>query len=179
VAPFVAEITGSQTYNRGEDVILNCIVLGGPEILFQWQFNGEDIPEETDPMLALYSVNASHGGEYSCLTSNTAGDNSASTFVFISPYFVTTPQNVFAVAFSSQSLTCVAEAFPSPLYEWNKVENSIRSDLSGVNNETLTFDLLMFGDEGNYSCNVTSRELSIQSITAVVTSEFETFIFLD
>ena len=172
MAPF-AEITGSQTYNRGEDVTLTCTALGGPEVFFQWQFNGEDIPTETDPILALSSVNASDGGEYSCLTSNTAGNSSASTSVFISPYFVTIPQYVFGVAFSSQTLTCVAEAFPSPSYEWSRVQNTIRSTLIGLNNETLTFDPLMFGDEGSYFCNVSSGERSIQSVRVTVTSEFE------
>ena len=66
----------------------------------------------------LSNVNASSGGEYSCVVSNNAGDDFANTFVFISPYFTTQPENRGRLNGSKLTLLCVAEAFPAPQYQW-------------------------------------------------------------
>lgn len=108
---------------------LECSALGGPQVSFQWQSNGTDLMTQTNSMLNLSSVDASTGGEYTCGASNTAGNSSAITSVFIAPYLVVFPEPVFNVQGSSPSIACMAEAFPSPSYQWIKVKNTIRSDI--------------------------------------------------
>lgn len=168
VAPFITDITDELTYNRGEDVTLTCSALGGQNVYYQWQYNGTNINGESNSTLNLLNISASSGGEYTCVVSNNAGNNSRSTNVFVSPYFTTTPETIFGISGSLQSLVCIAEAFPSPAYQWIKMENSIRGNLSGLDAQALMFDPLLFGDEGSYYCNVTSQMLSIQSNRVIV-----------
>ena len=171
VAPLVAEISGDQTYSRGDNATLSCSALGGPEVYFQWQFNRLDLSDETNSTLNITNVDASLGGVYTCVVSNSAGNDSDSSSVFIAPYFVTFPEDVDGVAGSSQSLVCVAEAFPNPMYQWTKLVGSIRAGVNGTTSERLMFGSLVVGDEGSYYCNATSRMLTIQSNITTVTSK--------
>ena len=92
---------------------------------------------------------------------NNAGDDSASTFVFISPYFTAQPENRGGSNESNINLICEAEAFSVPQYQWARIEGeTIRDAILGVNSTMLSFSPLVFGDERSYFCNVTSeREL--------------------
>ena len=174
VAPLVSMISDSQTYGRGDDVTLNCSSLGGPRVSFQWQFEGLDIDGENSDTLLLNNVNASHGGEYTCVVSNRAGNDSDIVSVFISPYFVTQPQDTSGLNGSSLSLTCEAESFPAPAYEWTRQDGQIiRDQVMEVDSTILSFNPLLFGDEGSYFCNVTSQGISIQSALSVLTGKYK------
>ena len=163
-------ISGNQTYERGDNITLNCPAIGGPYISYNWQVNGTNISGENSTTLMLANVNASNGGDYSCVVFNNAGDDSASTFVFISPYFTAQPENRGGSNESNINLICEAEAFPAPQYQWARVEGeTIRDAILGVNSTMLSFSPLVFGDEGSYFCNVTSGRVTIQSDVVTLT----------
>ena len=123
-------------------------------------------------MLTLSIVNASIGGEYSCVVTNRAGNDMASTFVFVSPYFVAQPVNTEGSNGSAINLTCRAEAFPEPEYQWGRVDGAeIRNQIMGINSTVLHFDPLLFGDEGGYNCTAVSGIASVQSQLAIITSK--------
>ena len=147
---------------------LTCSSMGGPELLYQWQFNGNDLDGEMFCTLILSNVTASHGGEYTCMVSNIAGNDSASTIVYISPYFTAHPQDAGVSNGSMFSLICEAEGFPVPSYQWMRVGDPIRDDLN-VTSMTLIFDPILFEDKGVYVCNVTSEETTISSDMATLT----------
>ena len=171
VAP-QASVSPNQTFSLGDTSSLNCTGRGGPDNFYQWQFNGEDILGENSTVLTLSIVNASIGGEYSCVVTNRAGNNTASTFVFISPYFVTQPVNTEGSNGSAVNLTCRAEAFPEPEYQWGHIDGAaIRDHIMGTNSTTLIFTPFMFGDEGQYYCNVTASGRTIQSDSITLTSK--------
>ena len=170
MSPDIFNISEIQTYTRGDTVTLNCLVRGGPFLDYQWQFGGMDVAGGNDSFLYLSNIDASHGGDYTCVASNGAGNDTASTSVFISPYFITQPQEVFTSNGSNISIVCEAESFPSPIYNWARSDmQAIRNQVTGRTSTVLTFDPLQFGDEGNYSCNVTSQGITITSTTSVVT----------
>ncbi len=172
MAPYIFDISENQTYSRGDNVTLNCQVLGGPSLYYQWRFGGVDISGGNDSFLYLSNVNASHGGEYTCVVSNSAGNDTASTPVFISPYFITEPQDVFIASGSPLSVVCEAESFPAPMYQWARSDElAIRDQITGINSTTLGFDPLQFGDEGTYICTVTSQGITIQSVTTITCKE--------
>ena len=170
VAPLVSSFYENQTYERGDNITFNCSTIGGPDVFYQWQANGIDISGEISITLILINVNASTGGEYGCVVSNSAGDDSASTFVFISPYFTTQPENRGGSNGSKLTLMCKAEAFPAPQYQWARVDGmAIRDAVLGINSTMLSFNPLMFGDDGNYFCNTTSGGITIQSNLVALT----------
>ncbi len=149
---------------------LSCSALGGPDLFYRWQANASYLVGENSSTLVLSNVDASDGGDYNCVVFNSAGNSSATTSVFILPYFTVQPNDAGSSKGSSISLTCQAEAFPSPSYEWKLVGRSVRSDLS-VSSEVLVFDPLLFGDEGDYVCNVTSAETVISSNTVTLSGK--------
>ena len=157
VAPLASVMPGSQIYQRGVEVTLTCSVFGGPLISYQWLFNDRDTDGENSSTLTLTSVNASNGGDYTCVVSNTAGNNSASSRVYIFPYFTIAPEDVESSNGDNATLTCEAEAFPDPSYEWTKIDEIIRENVTGIDSVSLSFEHVLFGDEGSYNCSVTSE----------------------
>ena len=170
VAP-MAMAPPDQTYSLGDTVSLQCNSTGGPGNSYQWRVNGSDLGGENSPMLVLNSVSASTGGEYSCVVRNAAGSNTDNTNVFISPYITSQPLHMVGANGSMTMLTCEAEAFPSPQYQWGRMDgDKIRAELS-TTSSTLMFTPLLFGDEGEYFCNATSRNLTTQSQPATLTGK--------
>ncbi len=169
VAPSV-NVSDSQTFNRGDDVILNCSAGGGPQLLYQWQLNGENLTGEVNSTLALPNINASHGGMYTCVVSNVAGSDSDSVIVSIAPYFTVLPQDTNGTNGGEVTLICEAEAFPELQYRWRRLDGMIRSDIN-VTSSILRFDPVQFGDEGMYVCEVTSDNLNITSDDVTITSK--------
>ena len=168
VAPEVFTLSVNQTYERGDNVTLNCLAIGGPDIVYQWQGNGTVISIETSSTLMFSNINASTGGQYSCVVSNSAGYDSASTFVFISPYFITQPEDKEAHNGLNIILMCEAEAFPTPQYQWVRVDRPINDAVLGVRSTLLSFMPFMYGDEGSYFCNALSGGVNTQSTMAIL-----------
>ena len=151
------------------------MALGGPSVFFQWLMDGSNLEGETYSTLMLRDVNASTGGVYTCVASNSAGNNSADMSVFIAPYFITEPKDVGGLNGTMASLTCLAETFPSPSYQWFREGRSLREGLS-ASFEMLSFDPLVFGDEGEYFCNVSSQDRLVQSLSATLSGKKRHFI---
>ena len=158
-----------QTYEEGDNASLLCGSTGGPNNAYQWQVNGSDIENETSQTLQLSNVNASTGGMYTCVVSNAAGSDSASTFLYVSPYFVIQPIHRQAESGSTVSLSCEAEAFPAPEYQWWHVNGEpIRCEIIS-DSQVLVFDPVEFGDEGDYYCNASSIGMTTQSTVVTLT----------
>jgi hypothetical protein len=145
--------------------------MGGPGNAYQWIFDDEILPDETMQVLTLPNVDATDGGVYRCFVSNAAGNDTDVTSVFISPYFIVQPSSTSRLNGDTVGLMCMAEAFPSPQYRWERMNGAaIRSGIS-VNSSILTFDPIMFGDEGDYFCTAVAGNGSSQSGAATITSK--------
>jgi hypothetical protein len=157
------------TYARRDTATLVCNSLGGPGNVYQWQFNGLNISGENSSVLTVADINASHGGIYSCVVSNTAGEDSADSFVFVSPYFVSQPIDQQALPLSSLILECGAQAFPVPEFQWQRGNGGhIRNDIM-TTAQILNISSVLYGDEGEYYCTAFARGTTIQSRQIIVT----------
>ena len=160
VSPFTtfAPLSVNQTYDVNVTAMLMCTSLGGPNNTYQWKANDTDIPGEIMEVLVLADVDASTGGVYTCVVTNAAGSDSDSTFIFIAPYFITQPVNEETDNGSPVTLQCAAKAFPSPSYQWARTDQIlVRQGLINDSN-MLVFNPALFGDEGDYFCNASSRD---------------------
>ena len=78
VAPYNVSVTGNSVYSQGEQLVLNCLANGGPQLEYAWIFEGNEIANTST--LTINSVTASNGGEYTCNVTNDAGyDNNTIT----------------------------------------------------------------------------------------------------
>lgn len=144
---------------------------GGPSNTYQWQVNGSDFEGEISPILPLPNLQASMGGTYTCVVSNAAGSDADSTFVYVAPYFITEPVDTLTSDGTTDALICEAEAFPSPDYQWGRVDGlSLRAGLT-TDTGVLGFNPVMFGDEGQYFCNVSSLNITITSQAVTLTGK--------
>ena len=156
----------------GNNVTFTCTAQGGPNNMFQWQKDGQELFGESQSTLTLTTVNATDGGLYTCAVTNAAGNDSSDITLNISPYFIVQPNDTLTNNGDSLTLTCGAEGFPDPVYQWFRNDNEmVRSNLTGDNSSMLLFDPVLFGDEGDYYCTATSNGISVNSTTATLTGE--------
>lgn len=173
VAPMINSTTPDQSYSVNSTTTLYCTALGGPRNDYKWRVNGGDVNstqiDGSRSELTLEFLDSANGGIYSCLVSNAAGNDTEDIAVFISPYFITEPESTGGMDGGSANLTCEADAFPAPQYQWGRVNGQEVSAVAiGINSPMLMFDPLQFGNEGEYYCNVTSGESSIRSDVATL-----------
>ena len=164
----MTEQSTNHTYYEGANATLVCTSSGGPNNTYQWLENGENLHGQNSNTLTSPNVTASTGGFYTCMVSNIAGSNNASTFVFIFPYFINHPHSDEVSIGSAVLLICDAASFPSPDYSWQRSDGmNIRNDIV-TNERNLNISSVKYGDEGGYFCTVSAQEDSIQSNIAIV-----------
>ena len=80
VAPYNVMIMGENLYNQGEQLQLNCLSEGGPELNYSWLFEGSVIANTS--ILVIDNVSTTDGGDYICNVTNAAGYQSESITVY-------------------------------------------------------------------------------------------------
>ena len=136
----------------GGTVTFTCSAQGGPDNTYQWQNDGQDLMDETDTTLTVSNISAMNGGNYTCVLSNAAGNDSATAVLYVEPIIVTQPTDILTRNGTVESFTCVAESFPAPEYIWEKYNKETNSFDMVSNGSVLEFTPAVFGDEGRYRC---------------------------
>jgi hypothetical protein len=93
----------SQSVPHGTNVSLLATAFGTPPLLYQWQFNSNNIVGATNTLLSLVNVQAINAGVYSVVVSNAYGSVTSSNVLLTvrSPQFVN----------SASSLNLTAQGF--------------------------------------------------------------------
>ena len=157
------DATPSNILNFGDNVTLECSARGGPDNVFQWQKNKEDLPGENQITLQFTLVSAADGGEYTCVVSNAAGNESLSVTLYLLPYITANPQSRLLASFrDNRTFNCEALGFPFPNYWWEK------EGQPGVVSfeQNLVFGAVAYDDGGVYRC-VASITLNMTTYTAL------------
>ena len=142
-------VTPSNILSREDNVTLTCSARGGPDNVFQWQKNGADLPGENQTTLQLTDIDATDGGEYTCVVSNAGGYERTNTTLYIQPYIVVNPQPLLlTVEGSSVIFTCEALSFPAPSYQW--VKEGVSGFISTEQNYMIS--PVSFSSGGVYRC---------------------------
>ena len=169
----------NMAFERGQDVTFNCTAQGGPGNTYQWQRNGTNLDNETMQTLAITQITVNDGDEYTCIVSNVAGNDSASTSLFVYPEITLNPVSVLnATNGTVHMLACEAVSFPEPQYEWVRVGGDFGVNVNGINSDMLVFAPVLFGDEGEYICNATANGRTVQSNTSTLTGTIHVCSFL-
>ena len=126
----------------------------------------------TGETLTLNSVIGSSGGTYTCVAFNDAGFDTASVMLYVSPEILEDPMDSFAENDDTVTLTCVADSFPAPQYQWQLMNDTDFEDIYSETNSTLVFSPVDFSNFGTYRCVVTVLVINeiIISQEAVLTS---------
>lgn len=164
MSPDEVEVTAvpSDVAIFGDNVVLTCTNLGGPNNTYSWFKDGEEIGSETESNLTLTRVNSTQGGMYTCVVTNSAGRNNNTLILNIQPYITAPPYGLVAVENGTNaSFVCEVEGFPLPSTTWIKYgeELSLNSSVMVSFGKELEFRPVLFGDEGYYSCVASSRTM--------------------
>ena len=164
--------------NNGSTITIKCLAEGGPDNMFQWIARGDIIASRSDvsisdgsqlSVLSISNVNATEdGGEYRCVVSNAAGNDSDNATLNVRPVITVQPiETLLTSNGSSEQLVCVADAFPAAEYQWEKL-NTTSGEFEPLTEEsatTLEFNPVVFDDFGEYRCVATVPVINAKAIS--------------
>ena len=182
---------------NGSNVTFTCSARGGPNNTFVWTRSNatESMVNETELMsllamipidlddfldvagpliiengteLALESINATRdGGNYSCVVINEAGISTVETTLYVAPAITLDPEDQLVTEGDSFSLSCLADAFPSPTYQWERMNRTSRyfEEISGKTYSDLSFSNVGFDEFGMYRCVASSEGINETAIS--------------
>ena len=159
-------------FYNGDSVNLTCLAQGGPGNIYHWTFNGTLINIQSDHLLLPFITAGESGGYYACRVSNAAGSDSNITAVCVYPTLTLHPNDTFVTPDQNGVLTCEASAFPSPLYNWLRLDGAA-IPLASADTNMLILNTT-FGDhgpDGVYVCTATANNLTVMSDSATVYGE--------
>ena len=129
---------------------------------------GNDI-NITTAILTIDNIALDEGGDYMCMASNRAGDDSSIATIFIEP-IITIADDIFTTNGSSIEFECEADGIPSPNVTWQRYDENGNFTTVSLS-RTYNITPVMFGDEGDYQCVATS-DAGSTSQTATLTSMY-------
>ena len=110
-----------------------------------------------NPVFNLTNITApENGGEYICIAVNDAGAGMSTSTLYVIPEFLQEPQDIKTEDGVVESFTCLAESFPFPVYQWERLVNGELEVVSGENGTVLQFNPVSYTDAGVYRCVVTN-----------------------
>lgn len=160
--------------DMGMSEVLQCLALGVPAPTVKWYRNSALIDDTmrsryqlaSNGSLRLLNVTASDSGVFQCFVTNSAGELSTSTWLWVGtsgPEIFTLPQNISVITGDSARFMCEAKGAPKPVINWSRVTTSgvlTQLVVSTGHIQLLGGELLIpvtdVGDEGLYVCNATN-----------------------
>ena len=116
----------------------------------------------------IASVNISVAGVYGCLVANDAGFDVEFVNLYMTPLIIEHPQSGIVKNYESFNLTCVAQSFPSPTYQWEKFnETTSQFEEVSPNGDNSILELNPVGLEGYglYRCVASTLAEGIRNST--------------
>jgi uncharacterized repeat protein (TIGR03803 family) len=149
VAPVLRTQPYSQRVMAGTNVIFAATADGTPPLAWQWFFNGQPLPQETNAALQIPIVHTNAVGVYSVQVSNTFGSAaSAPVSLELQLLQMLTLPDSQAVPFGS-TVTFSASAF-SLLPLWYQWWHGYSYAIPGATNSNLTLTNVQDADQGDY-----------------------------
>ncbi|XP_027143022.1 carcinoembryonic antigen-related cell adhesion molecule 1 [Larimichthys crocea] len=162
--PMTPVITGPSMALTGTQQILNCSSDSHPPSHISWYFN--DTLLATTSQLALGPLTLNMSGKYICMAVNNVTGKNSSAYTMLTvldPVTTASIKIVGAQPILNHTFTLTCETgggveLISWMYNWSSLYANDTRNLS-MDNTVLTFDPVMFSDNGPYQC-VASNPLS-------------------
>ena len=127
--------------------------------------------------LNLTSVNGTNdGGSYTCLVINEAGVGREDTILYVRPVITVQPRDELTEAGQQVNLTCLADSFPAPTYQWEMMNRTTEEfePIDDQTDTTLTLTDIDHEQYGRYRCRVTTPIINenITSNVALITGQY-------
>lgn len=169
-APVVTQQPAPVTVNAGSSASFAVAASGTAPLTYQWQRNGQDIAGATSPTLTLDHVAGSdYGSLYRAVVSNAAGsatsNTAALTVITTELTIYRQPSSVNAKEGTTASLQVGATGPNALVYQWFRAGQPI----PGANAATLDIGPVRFGDDVDYTVQVSDTASTLTSTAAALT----------
>ena len=165
--PVVVMQPVDQAVILGGAAVFEVTADGTPPLQYQWSFEGMDLVEATNSLLAITNVQLSDGGQYAVRISNAFGVTNSSNALLsvgIAPAIVTQPTNLAVVVGGEALLSVVANGTLPLSYQWSFNGTNV----ADATNSVLLITNVQSGDGGSYAVEVSNAFGSDQSSNAVL-----------
>ena len=198
---FVFVYPSNKTVSHYENTTFDCMAKGVPDTIIQWIKGSNPLSSMTPPLdvtsvlsaltivsnestLTLESIVGDDGGEYTCIAINEAGFGNDTVILLVQPEIITQPQDVYLNAGNNLSLSCVADSFPPPMYQWeqmNRISGVFVPLLAedGGNTSNLTITEIPYQVYGTFRCIVSAPMIEVNAISneVLVTGKYILILF--
>ena len=113
--------------------------------------------------LTVEYINATiDGGNYSCVVINEAGTSTVDTTLYVAPVITLHPEDRLVMQGNNFTLSCLADAFPSPTYQWEMMNRTSGNfeEITGETFSDLRFYNVDFDKFGMYRCVASSEGIN-------------------
>uniref|UniRef100_A0A1X7UG07 serine--tRNA ligase n=1 Tax=Amphimedon queenslandica TaxID=400682 RepID=A0A1X7UG07_AMPQE len=182
---------------NGSTVTFTCSARGGPNNTFIWTRSNAtgSMANETELMnlaamisidvdgfldaagpliiengteLTLEYINATRdGGNYSCVVINEAGFVAVETTLYVAPIITLHPQDQLVTLGQYFTLSCLADAFPSRMYQWERMNctSGYFEEITAETSSDLRFNNIDFDKFGMYRCVASSEGINETAVS--------------
>jgi sugar lactone lactonase YvrE len=171
--PTITIQPGTLAIAEGSNGVLGVAAFGAAPLNYQWSFDGSNLNDATNAVLAINNVTAANAGGYQVMVSNAYG----SILSLIGALQLQAPPQILAYSSSQESfpganvqLTVAANGTTPLLYQWLKNGTNLidGGDVAGSTTPTLGLGPISAGDTGQYSVIVSNALGVVTSSTAML-----------
>jgi len=170
----------NRSVSAGRGTRFSAMVLGAPPLVYQWRFNGTDIPGATSAVLTLADLAPANAGTYSLLVSNAVGmaSNTVANLTVLTDFtIVSQPQSRTLTAGFPVSFHVGLDGALTVSYQWRF--NGV--GIAGASNSVFSLPGIGLSDAGRYDVVISSpfsvSILSEPAVLTVLTSNVPTGLF--
>jgi len=163
-SPVVKKQPRDFTCFAGLDATFDALVVGTPQLGYQWQLHGTDLPGATSARLLLKSVQSGDVGPYRVIITNGIGMTTSQTAMLrlADPYIQREPSDQTIDAGKTGGFSVVVLG-TSPLhYQWRKNGAILPESMAS----SMTVSNVQFGDVGYYDVLVSNSQGAVTSAVA-------------
>lgn len=151
----------SRIVSAGSNVIFAVTASGSPSPVYQWRFNGVNIPGATASNYTRLNAQSADAGDYSVIVSNIAGvefSSNATLMVNGPPSITAQPEHRAVLVGGTATFHVTAVGAPVLAYQWKKDGTNLADSatISGAAESTLTVSGVQTADLGTYSVSVSN-----------------------
>ena len=167
---FITEEPHHQRVFIGQSAYFRVLAMGRPEVGYQWQRNGTDLPGATNSILVIHNAQTATNGTYRVIVTDASGSlrsrDAELTVLASAPFVLRQPQptNQTVVLGTNCSISAVVNGSLPIQLQWlfNEVP------LAGATNAVLDFRSVQLSNAGSYQLIASNAFGSASSSNAVV-----------
>jgi hypothetical protein len=166
-SPSITNQPASQTVAPGGTALFTVGATGEAPLVYQWQFQGTNLPGATQTALPVNNAHQTNIGNYQVIVTNSLGSvTSAPAALNLQPGIITQPANITAAIGSNVTFTVTAEGSPPLAYQWQKNGTNVTAN---GNSSSFVIPNVQPANAGAYNVLITNAFGSINSATGTLT----------